>query len=392
MRSEVDRIISLLKEHSGFFEIPILVDNGEDVFIKSYELMIKYQEIIRKSQIDSDYIEASKFIVDRLKEIFESYLKGEILKANQKISKIFSDEKKLKYKLSIEYLKDAIPEDELKHLYKARIGSNYAFNKKDMFHIPFYYRSITRNQRYSISGIPCLYLGTSTYVCWEECGRPDINAFWVSRFKLINQNIKILNLTYTIEDIEEIYKANPQKNLNLIKNFLVTSIIRSLCSISVKNTKKIDRIFKEEYIISQLIMQNINSNGIDGVFYLSTKNILNDSSLLLMRNLAFPASDYCINNLLPNNIDKYSNVVLSEKLTDSFELTEPISIGVISSINKIDSINKVALGYNQIMHSNRLSRNKAYINSSRLPYDNTTFYNAEIELQTLKSSRVSNAI
>ena len=51
--------------------------------------------------------------------------------------------------------------------------TRFLYKKEEMFHIPFNKRYLVGNQRFSISGLPCLYLGGSPYVCWEELGRPD---------------------------------------------------------------------------------------------------------------------------------------------------------------------------------------------------------------------------
>lgn len=54
---------------------------------------------------------------------------------------------------------------------------------------------------------------------------------------------------------------------NLIEYFLYW-IIQCACSIFVKNK---NRVFKEEHIIPQLIMQNIRRTDIDGIMYFSTR-------------------------------------------------------------------------------------------------------------------------
>ena len=62
-------------------------------------------------------------------------------------------------------------------LYKARVAeSNYLFSQDEMFHIPYEKRNKIGNQRFSVSGLPCLYLGSSSYICWEELGRVDFSA------------------------------------------------------------------------------------------------------------------------------------------------------------------------------------------------------------------------
>ena len=49
--------------------------------------------------------------------------------------------------------------------------------RRDLFHVPFEEREKLASQRYSIPGVPCLYLGSSAYVCWEELGRPEFQLY-----------------------------------------------------------------------------------------------------------------------------------------------------------------------------------------------------------------------
>ena len=48
------------------------------------------------------------------------------------------------------------------HLFRMRYSDqHYLFDKNEMLHIPYNFRTRISNQRYSISGFPCLYLGSS---------------------------------------------------------------------------------------------------------------------------------------------------------------------------------------------------------------------------------------
>jgi hypothetical protein len=54
---------------------------------------------------------------------------------------------------------------------------NYPLEKKQLFHIPFQDRGLVNTQRYSIPGLPSLYVANSIYVAWEEMGRPVLKIF-----------------------------------------------------------------------------------------------------------------------------------------------------------------------------------------------------------------------
>ena len=56
------------------------------------------------------------------------------------------------------------------NLYRMRI-SKETLSKEKMFHVPFNMREKVSSARFSIPGFPCLYLGTSLEVCWNEIKR-----------------------------------------------------------------------------------------------------------------------------------------------------------------------------------------------------------------------------
>jgi len=61
-------------------------------------------------------------------------------------------------------------------LYKMRVGTDHVFTSEEMFHIPLEIRGIVSTNRYSIPGVPCIYLGSSPLTCWEELNKPDLNT------------------------------------------------------------------------------------------------------------------------------------------------------------------------------------------------------------------------
>ena len=195
-------------------------------------------------------------------------------------------------------------------LFRARETSLYhSLNRNEMFHIPYNKRFLVGNQRYSISGIPCLYLGESTYICWEELGRP--NPYTCNFVGIKNQRaLKLLDMTIP-------HQSSPDP-----KMIPVIPIILSCCLYSRKN-----RVFKQEYILPQLIMQAIiaRKERIWGIRYQSTSLFYSDfpfvsdsntleSDILKHNNYVFPA------------IGAENNDSLSEELVDIFYMTSTFSI------------------------------------------------------------------
>lgn len=122
-------------------------------------------------------------------------------------------------------------------LYKARVAeSNYLFSQDEMFHIPYEKRNKIGNQRFSVSGLPCLYLGSSSYICWEELGRVDFSACNFCGFTNIS-DVDLYDLALPVS----ISSASDIKRICLIL----------ACSLSAKR----EDLFKEEYILPQCIFQ-----------------------------------------------------------------------------------------------------------------------------------------
>ena len=57
-------------------------------------------------------------------------------------------------------------------------------DKSGIFHVPFHLRHLTSTQRYSIPGVPCLYLSNSLHLCWVELRRPANKRLFTARFEI----------------------------------------------------------------------------------------------------------------------------------------------------------------------------------------------------------------
>ncbi|MGJ1194613.1 RES domain-containing protein [Sphingobacterium siyangense] len=143
-----------------------------------------------------------------------------------------------------------------------------------MFHIPFEKRNIVSTQRFSIPGLPSLYLANSIYVAWEELKRPDYNQ--IQAVRLTNQ--RELNLLDLTTDIYREHSCSNVSNLRRNENELLNKVmvwpLIAACSIKVQHSSD---PFKPEYIIPQLLMQWIKrERDVDGIKYSSTN--INPSS------------------------------------------------------------------------------------------------------------------
>lgn len=249
----------------------------------------KYKDIYRKlssptqnktscfeDRLDEAY---SKFI--EYVESFSDYEKMKNKKSIEKIKKhctIIKDIIDTIYKgrrdLALTMLYDTFFTDEIKihfeklekdstQFYRMRVADSFhTYTEKEMFHIPFSLRSKSNNERYSISGLPSLYLGSSSYLCWEELKRPDLNYVNVASYTP-SKELLVLNLTYPNADDKMDFN-----NLKLFPLIIASDFI-------VANPKD---PFKPEYIIPELIMECLiryrqeilNDDVVLGIKYKST--------------------------------------------------------------------------------------------------------------------------
>lgn len=201
-----------------------------------------------------------KILRQGILETIDDYYKGKPSQAYQRLRKAL-DESHLRQYLDKGYVLQSGT-----NFFRIRVkNENYALRPEDLFHIPFEKRGIVKTQRYSIPGLPSLYISNSTYVAWEELGRPGFDSIQAVRL-VATREIRLLDLT------TDVY----MRNAHLIDNNaygwqplykVITWPLVAACSFKVLNRED---TFKPEYIIPQLLMQWINTNDIDGIVYSST--------------------------------------------------------------------------------------------------------------------------
>jgi hypothetical protein len=155
--------------------------------------------------------------------------------------------------------------------YRVRTSNEHKIlSRKDLFHIPFDLRNKISTQRFSIPGFPCLYLGNSIYICWEELNRPNFHDIQVARFENKSE-INLYNLSYEQYNIQKLMDSNPS-DYDVI-NLLLAFPIIAACSVQVPQNRQNDP-FKPEYLIPQIILQILmekKDTGAIGIVYSSTK-------------------------------------------------------------------------------------------------------------------------
>lgn len=221
------------------------------------ELFAKYKKDVEKiSPYSFRQLECSKddciskidTNCNNILKICEKYQQGNIADAIQDLYELYFANNELAL-ASIEGNTD---------MYRMRSADkNRLFSESEMFHVPFELNYLLKNERYSISGFPSLYLGSSIYVCWEELGRPDFDYSNVAFYKTTNE-LKLINMKL------------PRKEQELNLNFILFIPLILASSLVVLHP---DGVFKEEYILPQLVMHclikynSANQIKMDGICY-----------------------------------------------------------------------------------------------------------------------------
>ena len=172
-------------------------------------------------------------IWDKLNSVLESFLSGNTLVAYSDFYNLFQENISEMRKCTI-HIKD--------EFYRMRKGENAMTeytNDKDMGHIPFELNHLVGNERYSMSGIPSLYLSSSLYTCWEELHRPHFEYASCALFKA-QEDFLVLDLTN-----QEHYHFTDS---------VFSDCLTLACSLQVSHPTA---PFKSEYIIPQILLQSL---------------------------------------------------------------------------------------------------------------------------------------
>lgn len=278
-----------------------------------------YKDLLGRLHNSSDFTDTIitciadiDYLCDKLIRTCKEYLRGSPSRAYFE----FADGMSRLKDLLLFHVQERINYLDRYRLFRMRAERCGRLSLGDMFHIPFEYRGTVGNQRFSIDGFPCLYLGSSAYVCWEELGRPAFGDAFISRFQLLTKHPNILDLTFSPNEakraITGFKEGDPWQEwcLRRVVDKVVLYPLIACCSI-VSNESS--HVFKEEYIIPQLLLEWVrNTSGINGIEYSSLA--LPDYNLdhSLYKNYVFPvqcerASGHC------------------RFLSNLFEFTEPIA-------------------------------------------------------------------
>lgn len=272
---------------------PIIIKNGNDYKETLQNSLEDYCSILEGRNEDVSVIESCRAISKQILRIIDKIRQGAHSTAYKQLENILND-KNGKYGITV----DEMTHEQEGYYYRMRkIENRRNLGAKDMFHVPFDKRNIVTTERYSFPGLPCLYLGCSVYVCWEEMDRPEFSRVMTSALKT-TRKLRLLDL-----------RAPIHRRWNQTNKKSIPLILACQVAVSDKEGK-----YKSEYIIPQLMMEYIISNhkNIDGILY---------SSVFKDKQFEYPADKF-YNIALPaiqdSKVEKYS-----QKLKDLFLVTDP---------------------------------------------------------------------
>ncbi len=253
------KIIDFLND--DFFRLPRTQGPKEDykIFVNKVfkEFLEKLENIEEFEDITFNIIsikERQIHLVEQLKSAISNYYAGKPALALSELEKGLNSNLK-----NFEEILNVREFDLNTDFYRIRIHkTNFPLIAENFFHIPFDLRGKIKTQRFSIPGFPSLYLGTSSYVCWEELSRPNLNDFQIVRLKN-TEPIKVMDL------------APPKVNNVTVYDYYKYLMIWPIVFASSVRVRNYEDYFKPEYIIPQLLLQWVREDDrIDGISYQTT--------------------------------------------------------------------------------------------------------------------------
>lgn len=255
--------------------LPLRRNEGDDFSEFLYAVFARFKQEL-DSVNEADELEArlraNRALIDdvcvSVLQIVTHYLAGRVHEAYNLMAEVM----KKKIGPSIEPLLsgDRVPTG--RYLYRVRKTEEFELKRKDLFHIPFEDRHKVATQRFSLPGLPCLYLGGSLYECWCELNWPKLEelqvaGFWIrdgATVKLLDFGRRPQSLAYEMK-----HGGAGRPTQDYLWAHLVSWPVVAASAVKVLHH---DAPFKPEYIVPQLLLEWVSVNlAIDGLRFFSTR-------------------------------------------------------------------------------------------------------------------------
>ena len=185
-------------------------------------------------------------------------------------------------------------------VYRIRRTTRQRLRRQDIFHLPFELRHKATMKRYSVPGVPMLYLGGCVYICWKEMGSPRFDEIQVSAFGTRKDaSPRILNFGFRPGYIGRLVKdANNMRQQGMrefVTSYCVCWPLMALCSIKAKRR---DKPFVPEYVLPQMVLQWLTARKeLAGIRYFSCNWDHDTGEPYHMCNCVFPPKEFPVAGL-----------------------------------------------------------------------------------------------
>lgn len=365
-------------------KLPFNYDNNEKSFKECLKADLeKYEEDVKeKGILNSTQINKLENLIKGINRSIGFYYRGN---TNEAYTRFKEGVDEIRSELLV-LSNETLPSQKLYRIRLSEDAESTMFNCNEMFHIPFEKRHMVNTQRFSIPGLPAIYLGSSLYVCWEELGRPNFKNIKASLYKYRERvNDKIINLGLSHNELrracnrQEMERENNTviEETDIFSTYCLVWPLIAACSVKVKEKKA---AFKAEYIIPQLLSQYVafTKEEFVGISYLSVSGAnYEETNQELFCNYFFPVrtseeKGHC------------------RKLINTFQLTKGVPWQIfeiykgeqeMGAFNGQDEIHRLPLHFEDI----KSSISFFYGDTDFGKFEN--FLNRSLEVQSLNSTR-----
>ena len=249
----------LLQKLAEQLTLDTMVEHDHEVRSAYLQKTLRFLHLIKKADILTveEYTYLYK-LRNKINDIWRNYLKGRMNTASSQMQNMLQ--------CSFHHQTYDMMFDRIQQLpnvlYRGRVSLMPLLDCQEFYHIPFTKRYLIQNQRYSITGIPCLYLAGSLPCMYKELGKTNISYGEFRPLKAFS----LLDVSVSYPQMEKRRYSHEQ-----LFAFLCTMPLKYALSIWAKDNEK--HAFKSNYVISQLLTAAVYNRKIDikGICYASGK-------------------------------------------------------------------------------------------------------------------------
>ncbi len=344
------------------FTLPVVRTTEEKYEDKLKNIYEEYTELLREHScaLDPELIESANLLCNNIIKILSlsqedrNVIMDQILcsyldKASPDDLLIYS-KKGVQGALAPIYYHSEETDKDLLYLYRSvnrvndiNIAESNQAKLQQMFHCPYNLSTHVSSTRYSMKGVPSLYMATSMSLSFSELKElKSGDEVYISKFKINREptesveQVKVLEFGIIPDDFNKVQKASEEdkdlpinkfrvfkddlfKEIKVKESYLLWYPLFAACSFIRKNDIETNESQEyPEYIIPQLFLTRLNEKSastgvVYGIRYFSCAD---ENSYVKGFNYVFPCGETI------ENINK-PKFYFSEKLVDNFKLTSP---------------------------------------------------------------------